>query len=198
MPGKIAKENPILFLQQEQISSLKKQGSCQGYVILGNFARQELLWWIENVRLSNGRTIQQQEPQITIQTDASTKGWGAHCNGISTRRNKQKKGQRHHINVSELMTVKFAILTFTKNLSNLIIHIQMGNIFALSYLLKMGGTHSLELLSISMSIWHYLLSHGIIITTEYLPSKLNVQADWEPRNPSDPSDLNCIKACFRT
>ena len=58
----------------------------------------------------------------------------------------------------------------------------MDNKVALLYLLKMGGTQSLELLKISDSIWHYLLSHGIIITAEYLPSKLNVQADWESRN----------------
>ena len=41
-------------------------------------------WWIENIMLSNGRKIQQQEDQMIIQTDASRKGWGAHCNGIST------------------------------------------------------------------------------------------------------------------
>ena len=31
----------------------------QGYVNLGNLARNELLWQIENIRLSNGRKIQQ-------------------------------------------------------------------------------------------------------------------------------------------
>ena len=36
---------------------------------------KKLLWWIGNIRLSNGRKIQQQELQMTIQTDASTKGW---------------------------------------------------------------------------------------------------------------------------
>ena len=56
------------------------------------------------------------------------------------------------------MAVKFAILTFRKNLSNLTIHIQMDNKVVLSYLLKMEGTHSLELLKISKSIWRYLLS----------------------------------------
>ena len=39
---------------------------------------------------------------------------------------------------------------------------------ALSYLVKMKGTHSLELLKISKPIWQYLMSHGIIITAEYL------------------------------
>ena len=110
LPGKIQ----FCFFQQEQISSLKKQGSYQGYVILGNLARQELLWWIENIRLSNGRKIQQQEPRMAIQTDASKEEWGAHCNGNSSRGRWSKKGQGHHINVLEIMAVKFAIQTFTK------------------------------------------------------------------------------------
>ena len=46
-------------------------------------------------------------------------------------------------NVLELMAVKFAILTFTKNLSNVIIHIQMDNKVAQSCLLKIEGRHSL-------------------------------------------------------
>ena len=44
------------------------------------------------------------------------------------------------------MVVKLAVLTFTKNLSNLTVHIQIDHKVALSYLLKMGGTDSLELL----------------------------------------------------
>ena len=52
----------------------------------------------------------------------------------------------------------------------------------------MGGTHSPQLLKISKSIWNYLLSHQITITAEYLPSRLNVRADWESRNATDSSD----------
>ena len=53
-----------------------------------------------------------------------------------------RKEKGHHINVLELMAVKFAILTFTKNLSILTIHIQMDKKVTLSYLLKMEGTHT--------------------------------------------------------
>ena len=114
---------------------------------------------------------------MTIQTVASTKGWEAHCKGVSTGWKWSKKEQGYYINVLGLMAVKFAILIFKKNLSNLTIHIQMDNKVVLSYLLKMEGTHSLKLLKISKPICHYLLSHGIIIIAEYLPSKLNVQTD---------------------
>ena len=114
---------------------------------------------------------------MTIQIVASTKGWEAHCKGVSTGGKWSKKEQGYYINVLGLMAVKFAILIFKKNLSNLTTHIQMDSKVALSYLLKMEGTHSLKLLKISKPIWHYQLSHGIIITAEYLPSKLNVQTD---------------------
>ena len=40
LPGKIQ----FRFFQQEKISSLKKQGSYQGYVVLGSLARQKLFW----------------------------------------------------------------------------------------------------------------------------------------------------------
>ena len=72
----------------------------------------------------------------------------------------------------------------------------MDNKVALLYLLKMG-THSLELLKISKSIWHYLLSHGIIITAEYLPSKLNVQGYWKSQNARDPSDWKLHQSMFQ-
>ena len=75
---------------------------------------------------------------MTIQTDASTKEWGAHCKGISTGGNRR--------NVLEFMAVKFAILTFTKNLSILTAHTQMDKNVILSYLLKMGSTRSLDIL----------------------------------------------------
>ena len=36
------------YLQQEQILALQKRGSYSGHVTLGNLAREELLWWMEN------------------------------------------------------------------------------------------------------------------------------------------------------
>ena len=51
-----------------------------------------------------------------------------------------------------------------------------------------GGTRSPQLLKISKSIWSYMLSHQITITAEYLPSRLNLRADWESRNATDLSD----------
>ena len=93
------------------------------------------------------------EPQMTIQTGAaSTKAYGAHCDGILTGGEQLKKEQKHYMNALKLMAMIFAILTFPKNLSNLTIDIQMDNKVAVSYLFKMGRTESLELLKTSKSV----------------------------------------------
>ena len=59
---------------------------------------------------------------------------------------------------------------------------------ALSYFVKMGETRSPELLQVAKEIWGYLLGNGIAVTPEYLPSILNIQADWQSRNHRDLSD----------
>ena len=163
---------------------------------LGNLAREELLWWIENLKLCNWRKIQQRGPHMIIETDASTKGLGAYCKGVSTGGVWSKKEKHFHINILELLLLKFAILTFTKNFSYLTIHVQIDNKVALAYLLKMGGTRSPQLLKIRKSIWNYLLSRKITITAEYLPSRLNVRADWESRNATDSSDWKLHQKVF--
>ena len=78
--------------------------------------------------------------------------------GNFDRGKRSKKEKPFHINVLELLALKFLILTFTNNLSHLTIHVQVDNKVALTYLLKVGYTHSEQLLKISKSFWNYLLS----------------------------------------
>ena len=66
----------------------------------------------------------------------------------------------------------------------------MDNKVALSYLIKMRGTHNKDLLGLSKQIWDYLQSKKITITAEYLPCHLNATADWKSRNFQDKSELS--------
>ena len=158
------------------ISSTQK-GSYSGHVALVNLAREELHWWMENLELCHGG-----KPETGTPYDHSdrclNKRLGAYCKGFSAGWKWSKEEKHFHINVLELLALKCAILTFTKNLSHLSIHVQVENKLALPYFLKMGGTRSPHLLKISKSIWTYLLSHQITITAEYLPSRLNTRPDW--------------------
>ena len=95
---------------------------------------------------------------------------------------------KYHINILDLLAVKLAIQTFTKYRGVKAIHLQVDNIVALTYLMKMGGTQNLKMVELAKEIWEYLLKWGITITVEYLPSELNVTADWESRNILDSSE----------
>ena len=97
-------------------------------------------------------------------------------------------GRTKHINILELIAVKLAILTFTIGKSVTVIHLQIDNMTALSYLVKMGGTLSPELLQVAKEIWDYLLANGKAVTAEYLPSSLSIHTDWQSRNHRDWSD----------
>lgn len=82
-----------------------------------------------------------------------------------------------HINVLDLIAVKFEILTITKWKSVKAIYLQIENVAALTYLLKIGGTSSKELSDIAKEIWDCLIPNQIPITVEYLPNTFNYQAD---------------------
>ena len=67
---------------------------------------------------------------------------GAYCKGVSTGGKRSKEDKHFHIHVLELLALKFAILTFTKNLSHLTTQVQVENKIALVFLFKLGGTSS--------------------------------------------------------
>ena len=71
------------------------------------------------------------------------------------------------------------MLTFAKMWKMSAIHIQVDNMTALSYLLKMGGTKNPDLIQVSKEIWEFLLGQWITITAKHLPGNLNCKADWE-------------------
>ena len=108
-----------------------------------------------------------------------------------------KQERSLHINVLELLAVKLAGLSFTKNREVKATHFQIDNATALRYFRKMRSVMSLEMIKLSKEIWDYLLSHGITITTEYLPTKLNIIADRESREKVDSSELKLDPKVFQ-
>ena len=139
-------------------------------VTLNAMAKEELTWWIKNLELSNGRVIIQPPSQVLMQADASKLGCGAVCQRIRTGGPWSKKEQEYHINLLELLAIKFALLVliFSKMMNFKSVHIKVDNQNALSYLLKMGGTKSQKLLRVPNEIWDLIFPLQIMITAEYL------------------------------
>ena len=85
-------------------------------------------------------------------TDASTKGWGATCNGISTEGMWSTQEMKYQINILELLAVKLAIQTVTKYRDVKAIHLQVENIVVSTYLMQMGDTQNLKMVELAKEI----------------------------------------------
>ena len=130
----------------------------------------------------------QLNPEVIIQTDASLTGWGAVCNEVQTSGQWSEEERCLHINLLELLAIKLALFSFARGKRVKVIHFQIDNKAALSYLLKIGGTKNENTIRLSKEIWHFLLNHNMAITAEYLLSVLNAVADRESRKKPDSSD----------
>ena len=86
--------------------------------------------------MSNKKSIATQKPELVIQSDVSS--WGPYCLKVSTKRSWSCENKSLDINILELRSGKFSILTFGKGISNLVAHIQKDNQTALAYLMKLG------------------------------------------------------------
>jgi len=93
--------------------------------------------------LQNGSSIAPAHNQVVLQTNASKKGRGAFFQGIRTWGAWSREEENFHINVLELLAIKYAILSICQERKVKSLHIQVDNKVALSYLLKMGGTTSI-------------------------------------------------------
>jgi hypothetical protein len=124
---------------------------------------------------------------MTIQTDASCKGWGAVCNNVRIGGLWLTQESHFHINVLELMAIQNAVKSFLQNKSNTHVLIQTDNKTALAYLNRMGGCISQPCSQVAIAIWEWCLERNIFLHAEFIPGKDNLIADWESRHHHDSS-----------
>ena len=90
---------------------------------------EKLIWWRDQLRTKD---VIPPPPDMLIETDASTIGWGAVCQGIRIGGQWSHQERDCHINVLELSAVMLAVQTFAKdNLDTPShIHLRMDNVLA--------------------------------------------------------------------
>ena len=168
-------------LQFQLIQTLRASRSYRTQITLSKESQQELQWWIYKLHEWNGRDILPTPPNLLIQSDASLQGWGAVCKGTRTGGHWSAEERHQHINNLELQAGAFAVQTFTKGMGNIQVLLQMDNRSAVTYINKMGGTHSLTLSLQACNLWCWCLERNIHLSAEYLPGRENSTADQESR-----------------
>ena len=155
------------FLQIQQISSLSENLSYLDKIGCNENSKIEQKWWVQNLELCNGRAIIQPPAEVLIQTDASAKGWGVTCNGISTGGDVVCSGNEKPHKCLGTFVHKIGYTNILENLKHKPIHLQVDNLVALTYIsVKDGATQNLKLVQLEKEIWDHLLQRGINFTTE--------------------------------
>ena len=184
------------ILQMTRTRYLIQGQSYETMLILPQSAREELIWWINNISLCNGKTLVTPAPDLVISTDASKMGWGAVCGLQSTQGQWTKQEASLHINVLEMKAADFGIRAFTKNQNNIHVHLKSDNRTTVAYVMKMGGTVSLDLVQLTKDLWEYCLKNQIYLTAEHVKGILNVDADQKSRVLLDSSDWKLNPSIF--
>ncbi len=157
---------------------------------LSENSREELVWWDTQMGHWNGKTILTKDPELIIESDASTQGWGATCQGSDTGGPWSAQEKTWHINCLELLA---ALKAFVKNRTRLV---KLDNMSAVAYINNQGGTVSKNLVCLTRDLWMWCLERNIHIQAQHLPGVQNCTADRESRSVRDRSDWKLISQIF--
>ena len=176
------------------LTLITNKGDYRGKMQLSPSAFKEIQWWHDNA-VTLKRDIQHDHPSTSIQSDASTLGWGA-IFGI------QKTGGRwtsleaeYHINILELLAAFFPLKCFCSHINNCHIQIQIDNTTAIAYI-NNTGPKSKELNQLAVQIWEWCISRNIWLSAVHIPGQLNTGADEKSRMFSDNHEWMLNKHSF--
>ena len=156
-------------------------------LVLANLFRR----WLDPRFLTSGIPIRSFRADLTIFTDASTHGWGAHMGDSKISGTWTLSDGKLHINCLEFKAVTFALQHWAPLLQGHQVMIATDNSTVVSYINKQGGTRSLTLLRLTVDLFLWLESQNIIVRARHIPGCLNVIADHLSRpNPSTPRSWN--------
>ena len=111
----------------------------------------ELSWWINNLHLVIGSPITPPAPKLTVQSDASKVGWGASCQGRKT--NGRWLPVRHE--PTPHRETFLDLQSFLRDQSHKVALPKLDklNSTLVAYVINVGDTHSVLLMSLTLVIW---------------------------------------------
>ena len=171
-------------IEREKIEALAKAaGDFDKTMTLSTLARDEILWWVDNIR-SSGKLIRRGKPNLTVYTDASNERWGAHVGETATGGRWSVDEKRDHINVLELRAILLALKSLCES-TQVHIRIMTDNTTALAYVAHQGGVRSKECQQVARLIWQWAEDRQNWLSIAHIPGVDNVLADFKSRHFQD-------------
>ena len=182
---------PLFFRKLQRALRRGLEQSGQDYsrqLTLFTEEYEELQWWLDHLTVWNGKSFLTEKPSMVIESDASTQGWGATCEGVRTGGPWSPEERQWHINCLEALAAFHALKCFVRDKKGVTVLLRLDNTSAVSYVNKLGGTVSPRLNSIVRDLWLWCMNRDVSLTAEHLPGILNTIADEESRVMKDRSD----------
>lgn len=107
-------------------------------------SKQDLLWWINNIQLKNGKSIRPDKISVQCNTDSSNLGWACYdifSGEVASGRWNSAECVKH-INFLELLAIFYALQSLYFNYRDVHILFQCDNVTAVTYINDMGGVAS--------------------------------------------------------
>ena len=130
-------------IEQDKIIALKaSEGNFETKMLLSGESREELQWWIQNVKLAY-RNLQHGPSNVVIFTEASAIGWGAKPEGgMRTQGIWSALEATMHINLLEMFAVKLSLMSLLADKTHCHVRIMSDNTTVACYINDMGGSKS--------------------------------------------------------
>ncbi|KAJ7333005.1 hypothetical protein JRQ81_015185 [Phrynocephalus forsythii] len=136
------------FAQQDRRHPLRRHRLSKRLRVTSNL-HSALQRWATPSHLHVGHPFKQGYATVQITTNASTTGWGTHCQAIQTHGRWPNTLKGCHINFLELMMIFNTLKSFAPLIHGRSIQIGTDNTTVLHYINKQGGTRSCTLLNLT-------------------------------------------------
>ena len=116
-------------------------------------------------------------PDLALFSDASLEGWGATIKDLQFSGAWSIQEKKLHINNLELRAIWNALKEAELLVSNKVVSVFSDNTTALAYLVKQGGTKSLDLYQLVRQILCWAEERNVSLIPQYISGAKNVMAD---------------------
>jgi len=140
------------------------------------YIKDQLAWWEQPLRLSQGVPLLPPVFQYKVFTDASTSGWGGQLGEQLFQGQWSLQEKQLHINVLEMRAI-FNTLSQCALPPQAKILVATDNKTVLAYVNKEGGTRSWFLMKESCVLFRLIMDNQWVVRARYIPGTLNVIAD---------------------
>ena len=168
-----------LYYRQLEIDKLQalrlNRFDFQKTMTLSSKSRSDLNWWLQNLS-QDGIKIESKNPDFTIKTDASNFGYGGVFLSKKFCGVWSKTEVQLHINLKELLAVKYCLFHFFKAKNNCCVKVLTDNKTTMTYINSMGGKIQ-ACHDVAKGIWEWAISRKIWLLSAFIPGKINIAAD---------------------